>query len=180
MTKMSLLLVTIVFLTASALSQEKIADSPASKRDERVTSVQTDVLTNIKAVYAADIETVVGYTHSKVIELMGGEEKMKVALQQALGQIKSKGMKIETLHFPADPTFLTGTANEFVIVPTKMIISAGGQRVESLNYQFGVRANGEKSWKYIEGSRINRENVGTLFPDFPTDYKFPPVYRKLL
>ena len=52
--------------------------------------------------------------------------------------------------------------------------------VESLNYQFGIRAIGTSKWTYIEGSRINKQNVRTLFSDFPSDYEFPEFYRKKL
>ena len=59
-----------------------------------------------------------------------------------------------------------------------MIIQVNGQRVESRNFQFGARSVDSKEWTYIEGSRINPENVRQLFPEFPADYKFPEFYRR--
>ncbi len=142
--------------------------------------VQEDVRKMASAVYGADVETVLGYTHPKILDLMGGRSRAKSALETAFSQFQSLGMKLESMTFPDDPTFLKTDVNHFVIVPTKSIISANAQRVESLNYQFGIRQIGTAKWKYIEGSRINRQNVTTLFPDFPADYEFPKFYRKKL
>jgi hypothetical protein len=35
-------------------------------------------------------------------------------------------------------------------------------------------------WTYVEGSRLTKENVQSLFPGFPASYQFPPFYRKKL
>jgi hypothetical protein len=153
---------------------------PDKKPLSDVEVVQADVRKNANAVYQGDIDTVLAYTHPKIIGMMGGVTRAKTVLTGTLSQIQTMGMTLESLTFPAEPTFLKSDANHFVIVPTKSIVVAAGQRLESLNYQFGIRAVGTTNWTYIEGSRINQENVGTLFPDFPADYEFPPFYRRKL
>ena len=142
--------------------------------------VQQDVRIVITGVYSADIDTVLSYTHPKIITMMGGQDQAKSTLKSALAQLASSGIQIESLVFPEDPKLLKTHAHDFAIVPTKLIVSAQGKRIESLNFQFGIREIGAKTWTYIEGSRINKENVRQLFPDFPTNYEFPNFYRKLL
>jgi hypothetical protein len=78
------------------------------------------------------------------------------------------------------PTFTNNAAHYFAVVPTKLVLTVKGQRLESLNYQFGVRDVAQTNWTYIEGSRITAENVRTFFPDFPSGFEFPKVYRKKL
>ena len=157
-----------------------ISDSPANSLSENEI-VQTDVRTNLNAVYKGDVETVLGYTHPKIIEMMGGRTQAKTVLKHTLSRILATGIAVESLAFPEDPTFLKTETNHFVFVPTKSIVIANGQRVESLNYQFGIKAIGTSRWTYIEGSRINKLNVRTMFPDFPSDYdEFPEFYRKKL
>ena len=142
--------------------------------------VQRDVCTILAAVYDADIDLVFEYTHPRVIELLGGQENAKVEFSALLSKLKSSGMKLESLTFPTSPTFLNSETNEFVIVPTLSIIAVGETRVESLNYQVGHREIGTSKWTYIEGSRINQQNVKEFFLDFPLDFKFPKFYRKKL
>ena len=151
--------------------------------DEELTEaqlVQQDVQKMIDAVYANDIDTLIGYTHPEIIELMGGEEEARTALTEALSQLAELNMTVESMTYPSEPVFLEGGDSRFVIVPTLSIIAANGRRVESLNYQFGILDAGASTWKYVEGSRINSDNVQMLFPDFPDDYEFPETYRHLI
>jgi hypothetical protein len=161
------------------------ADAPDnSKEKDRLSTaaqlVQADVRRTVTAVYDGDLETVLKFTHPKIIEQMGGQAQAKTTTQSALNQVQAAGMKIESLVFPAAPIFTNGPAHEFVVVPTKLVLSVKGQRLESLNYQFGVRDLPQTNWTYIEGSRITVENVRTLFPDFPSGFEFPKVSRKKL
>ncbi|MGD9126473.1 MAG: hypothetical protein PVH19_03760 [Planctomycetia bacterium] len=148
--------------------------------EEEVKLVQEDVRKMSQAVYDADIPTILDYTHPTIIEKMGGRSQVESALKGMLSQVQSIGMKLESMTFPAAPDFLETEERRFVIVPTKSIVSANGQQLESLNYQFGIQEKGTTAWKYIEGSRINQQNVRSLFPDFPPNYQFPEIYRKKL
>jgi hypothetical protein len=111
---------------------------------------------------------------------MGGASKATNILKNTFQQFQSKGMKLESHTFPKEPIFLKSDRHAFAIVPTKSIIVAQGQRLESLNYQFGIKQSGQTNWTYIEGSRINSTNVVELFPDFPKNFVFPTFYRKKL
>ncbi len=142
--------------------------------------VQSDVSRLLKAVYASDVDTVLDLTHTKTIEIMGGKAQAQTALKDALQQIQMAGMKLESFDFPKDPTYLRSDVRQFAIVPTKSLIVAHGQRIESLNYQFGVKEAGASNWTYIEGSRINSSNANNIFPDFPVNFQFPDFYRKKL
>jgi hypothetical protein len=163
--------------------KEMAAGSPVivvEGNSNAVKQVQTDVSRILSAVYSNDLETVLAYTNPKIIEMMGGKTKATSTLQDALQGIQPAEMSLESLSFPTAPTFLKGDHHEFVIVPTKSIIIARGQRLESLNYQFGVKDSGRTNWTYIEGSRINSTNVIQLFPDFPSNFVFPSFHRKKL
>ena len=142
--------------------------------------VQTDVERILRAVYAGDIETVDKFTHPKIIQMLGGPIQARSSLMLALDQVQASGMKIESLVFPVAPTFTNGTTHQFAVVPTKLVITVSGQRFESLNYQLGVREMNQTNWSYLEGSRVRADNVKSFFPDFPTSYAFPNIYRKQL
>ncbi len=166
----------ILFLAAIATSA--VASTPGSPSEER--QVQRDVQTAHRALYSGDVDTVLRYTHPRAIDLLGGASAARQGLMQAVERILKASMKVESLSFPARPEFLEGGGRRFVIVPTLIVMSANGQRLESLNYQFGVLEPGSREWKYLEGSRINKDNVQLLFPGFPASYEFPPFYRKKL
>jgi hypothetical protein len=142
--------------------------------------VQADVKALVAAMYGSDVDTMVRYTHPAVIEAQGGEEQTRKVVQETLLKVQEMGIQLESMTFPAPPDFLEGGGRRFAVVPTLSIVSARGQRLESLNYQLGVLEPGAKGWTYVEGSRINKDNVQSLFPGFPASYDFPAFYRKKL
>jgi hypothetical protein len=147
---------------------------------QKVVPVQQDVIDLSRAVFEGDIDTVVRFTHPAVIQLAGGEDQLRQTLKAAMAQFASAGMKLESLSFPSAPTFLEGGGHRFVVVPTLSVTVVQGQRVESLNYQMGSFDETASRWTYIEGSRVNSDNVQLLFPGFPQDFEFPSIYRKRL
>ncbi|PQO41660.1 hypothetical protein [Blastopirellula marina] len=153
-------------------------DSKADWKD--TDQVQKDVREMITATYGGEPEELLKFTHPKVVALMGGPEQTKKTLKLILGKFKEMGMKLDEFKFSADPIFLETEQSHFVIVPTNSIMSMGGKKVESQNYQFGQKSKSDKTWKYIEGSRLNQDNVRQFFPDFPKDFEFPKTKRDLL
>jgi hypothetical protein len=112
--------------------------------------------------------------------MLGGMEAARKRLQETSLKFKSVGMQLESLTFPRPPEFLSGGGRRFAVVPTLSIISASGQRIESLNFLLGVVEPDSSQWTYVDGSRINKELVQKLFPGFPASYEFPATYRKKL
>ncbi|MDB5336897.1 MAG: hypothetical protein JWN70_2516 [Planctomycetaceae bacterium] len=172
----------VVMLVATTNQAPKVQEAP--KVDVQVGEkdrVQSDVRSIINALYSGDVDTGLRFTSPKVIELMGGAAKAKSELTIAQSKIQSIGLKIESLTFPNDPTFMQTAGNQYVFVPTFATFSApGGQRLESLNFQLGARVAGAPDWTYVEGSRVSNANVKALFPDFPVGAVFPGTYRKKL
>ena len=152
------------------------AEPPVDEKKSK--AVQADVKEIIDAVYDADVDVILEHTHPVIIDSMGGKEKAEEFLETSLKKTKADGLKVEDFSFPADPIFVEGKENEYVIVPTKLAIVMGKEKIESVNFQFGTRKAGDEKWVYLEGSRINSQVLSKLFPDFPPDYKFPEISRK--
>jgi hypothetical protein len=118
-------------------------------------------------------------TYPKVLA-MGGEVAVRRALQEAGQQVQRLGMSIESRGFQDPPMIIIGAQRSYAIVPTHAVMAAGDTRVESYNFQFGVREQSAVTWTYLEGSRINSDMLAEWFPDFPADYRFPRVSREKL
>jgi hypothetical protein len=164
----------VVLITLLAARAEAVQPATETAR------VQQDVRALNDALYNADVETVIRYTHPSVIAMLGGIQSARKMVQDAVLFIKSTGLRVESLTFPRPPDFLEAGGRRFAVIPTLSILSANGQRLESLNFQLGVLEPNSTDWTYVEGSRLTKENVQSLFPGFPAAYRFPPFYRKKL
>lgn len=157
-----------------------LAATAAPAFSDELEPVQRDVKELLQAMYRGDLDTVLRFSHPKAIETLGGPSVARAAMEMAIQHILDIGMTLEAFSFPRPPEYVEGIERRFAIVPTLSIMAAQGQRIESLNYQFGVLEPGADGWTYLEGSRINQQNVRGFFPDFPADYVFPEFYRKRL
>ncbi len=133
--------------------------------------VQTDIRTLIKATYERDFPSVLKYTHPKIIAAMGGRAQAESTLETTFAKIGP--MTSESFEFPETPTYLETDRNYYVIVPTLSIMSANGQQVESLNFQFGMprkRRQTGNTWK-------DHESIKGIFgpssQTFPRPLSFP-------
>jgi len=168
-----------LFFVTVAISLAAFAQGAASASD--IELVQRDVRTLIGAVYSGDLDTVIRFTHPRVVTSLGGSSSARATLARVLAQTQSAGMKLESLVFPNQPVFLQGDGRrQYVVVPTRLVIMANGQRLESFNFQFGVREPGGAGWTYMEGSRVTPQLLSAWFPDFPASHKFPTISRKKL
>ena len=166
----------ILCLCLAMLAIPAFGSDPELSAEAR--AVQEDVRKISSAVYKSDIDTTISFTHPGILELLGGEAKARETIAAAFAQFRTTGIKVESLDFPQAPDFVPGVTDDYVIVPTKTIMSANGQRVLSMNFQFGIRPKSGSKWTYMEGSRVTTEVLEALFPDFPVDYTFPAVSRE--
>jgi hypothetical protein len=141
-------------------------------------TVQRDVESMLRALYAGDVATVVDHTAPVVLEGLGGRERALATIEQSMSAMSKQGLRLESFTFPRPPEFVETDLAVFAVVPTLIVVELRGQRIESLNYQFGVLYRGQERWRYAEGSRIKQDNVRSLFPSFPESYRFPEIYRK--
>lgn len=153
--------------------------SAAARADERALGeqLQADVRTLLEASYGSDPEPVLRLTHPAIIEELGGSDKARAAFRQAMSTVKRVGLKIEKFEFPAPPTFVEGERRRFAIIPTRLVVSAGDQHLDSRNFQVGVYDPIGKKWTYVEGSKFDAKLRSRYFKDFPADYEFPATTR---
>ena len=144
--------------------------------------VQADARRLQNAIRDGEKAAFIELTHPIIIESMGGPEQAESDLDDALADMQSAGMVIESMTFPADPRFFSSDTTDFVFVPMLTTFTVGGQRIESLSYLLGAKPRQTSKWTYIDGSQIElqNQNVDTWFPDFPAGQTYPDTYKKTL
>jgi hypothetical protein len=157
-----------------------VASTSTAEISGEAAAVQRDVEGIVRAIYRGDVDTVMHSTHPNVIRLMGGPDVARKSLDAICAQVAKSGMTLESFSFPEAPRFFAAGGTRYVYVPTRSVVSMNGKRFESLNFQLGVLDPGASHWTYLEGSRLNPQNIQRLLPGFPDDQPFPPIHRKAL
>jgi hypothetical protein len=136
--------------------------------------VQSDVRSYLSALYDGDVDRVVHLTHSKVIELDGGDWHFRLHQTNMARMMRGAKMRLLKVAFPSSPRFLEGEkGRRFVIVPHIKVVSAiDGRRDKVEDFKLGILEPGATDWKYV-GGEIGEKGIQTVFPDFPPEVELP-------
>jgi hypothetical protein len=124
---------------------------------------------------------VVDLTHPKIVEQMGGRQKMIAVLEVGSKEMKSKGfqpcsIKVDT---PSDP--VKAGLDQYVVVPFLTEIKVPGGRLLQKASVVGVSGDRGKTWVFVNGD-LGRKKIKEVLPNLPEQLKIPekqrPVFEK--
>jgi hypothetical protein len=138
-------------------------------------NVEADAARVFDALYRwGDVDALLEHCHPQLIQASGGKDGARRAFEHLVGEVQSSGIKIESFAIPGSTELVSTDYSDFAIVPTRGIFRLpGGGRVASWSFQLAVRKPGEKDWGFVDGSRLNEDNLWVLFPDFPKTVRLP-------
>ncbi len=152
------------------------ADPPSPKQvaKERVEELNT-------AVIKEDYAKVVDFTHPKIVELIGGREKMIAVMEAGTKDMKAKGFALRSVKVdePSEP--VVAGAEQYVVVPFLLEMKAPGGRLLQKAFVIGVSGDTGKTWTFVNGD-LDLAKVKLVLPKLPEDLKLPkrekPVFEK--
>lgn len=124
------------------------------------------------ALVKGDYATVADLTHPRIVEGMGGREKMLEVMTRGLDEMKAGGVEIISVKVldPAAP--VKGGSETYIFVPFDLEMKAPGKRISSRGGLVGVTGDGGKTWKFIDTSP-GRAALKKALPDLPDSLEFP-------
>ena len=126
-----------------------------------------------RAFVEGDYARLADYTHPKVLEKMGGRERLVAFLKKGVADMKAQGF--ETLSYEnADPTQVLAVGREtYAVVPGKVRVRTPGGVYAGGAFMVAVSADGGKSWKFVSGSSADPAKLRILFPAVAGRLKLP-------
>jgi hypothetical protein len=127
-----------------------------------------------------DYEKFVGYTHPKLVKLIGGQEKMIEVVKSSLAGMKSRGFTIQSYTVGDTTGMVAKGADRFAIVPATMIVNASGATVTTNSFLVGISEDGGKHWTFLDGAKATPQNIRILVPNYPEELKLPEKQRPVI
>ncbi len=127
-----------------------------------------------EALLKEDYAKVIDLTYPKVVELLGGREKMIGALADGMRQLKEKGFAFRSVEVGEPADFIEGGKDTFVVVPTTTEMTAPGGRFIVKSYLLGISPDGGKAWTFVDGNGIGTpEKREKILPKLPEKLELP-------
>lgn len=127
-----------------------------------------------KAVLEGDYAKVADSTHPKVVEIMGGREKMIETTKTIMKSLKDQGISINSHVVGKAETPVIDGKSAYLVIPTTMVLKTEGMKVTVESYLLGMSTDGGKTWLFVDGSGMDNPMVkDKVFPKLPDGLKLP-------
>ncbi len=129
-----------------------------------------------------DFGKYVAYTNPKVLQRLGGRDKMIGVLQTTVADMKAKGFRVKS-YTVGEPGEVVGEGSErFAIVPTVTVMAVPKAVMTLKTFLVAASSDGGQSWSFIDGTETTEQEIRQLLPNLPPEVRLPrkqaPVVEK--
>jgi hypothetical protein len=153
----------------------------AEEKPEQVAKRQADEVA--QATIKGDFKKLAELTYPKVIEMIGGRERMIEKMEEWQKDMKAKGYAFRSAKVEDALPLVAGGLEVFTVVPFTLEMKAPTGKATMKSFLLGISADKGKTWTFVDGSGIsNREMAKKLLPNLPATLQLPkkekPVFTK--
>jgi hypothetical protein len=174
---MTIRLASSLILLALCLSAGAAEDKPESVAKRKANEIA-------QATVKGDFDKIADFTYPKVVDQMGGREKMIGAMKIGFNEMKSRGIEFRSAKVEDALPLMAGGSEVFTVVPFTLEMKVPGGRTTMKSFLLGISADKGKTWTFLDGSGIGKDETMAkrLLPNLPKELKLPktekPVFQK--
>lgn len=130
-----------------------------------------------------DFDKVASLTYPKLVELMGGRERMVAFLNQGVKQAEAENVTFLSNTVGQPEEIISVERQLFAVIPTTLKMRVPEGILTGQSFLIGVSKDQGENWTFVGGSGgVNREKLKVLFPAAADKLKLPelkpPVLQK--
>ena len=154
----------------------------ADPQTERVRALAAE---NSAALSSGNYARLVELTYPKIVEMIGGRDKMIETLRRGSEDMKAHGSAILGAEVSEPKEVVTANDRQFAIVPMTVRVQVPDGTLHSKGFLIAVSDHG-KTWTFIDGAGFMREpgkekeKLAQVLPDFPPQLSLPSREQPVL
>jgi len=164
---------TSLALIAIAVSAQLASADPQTERIRKLAAENSAALTS------GNYPRLVELTYPKVVEMIGGRDKMIETLRRGSGDMKAHGSAILGADVSEPKEIVTAGNKQFAIVPMTVRVQVPDGTLRSKGFLIAVSEDRGETWTFIDGAGLTREpgkereKLAQVLPDFPPQLSLP-------
>ena len=158
----------VPLLAAAAVAQEQLGEEAAKR-------LQTQAEESGRAFIEGDYGRLADYTYPKLVELIGGREKLIEVVRKGVDGMKAEGFLPLSSVPSAAVQVLRAGRQTYAIVPLKFKMRAPTQILVSDSFMIAISEDEGKNWKFLSGASVDEAKLKVLLPDAAGKLKLPTV-----
>jgi hypothetical protein len=174
----------LVFCFTAGLADDKQFNKGAVAPEDNPEKVAKSKANEVvQATIKGEYDKVADFTYPKVVEMMGGREKMISVMKTAFKEMKAKGFETRSVKVGDPSPLVAGNTEVYTIVPFTLEMKVPGGSAIGKSFLLGISADKGKTWTFVDGSGISTEKKKKkLLPHLPEELKLPkpekPVFHR--
>ena len=147
--------------------------------DAQTQQIRTLAEENSLALISGNYARLVDLAYPKVVELVGGRDKMIEALRTSSEDMKANGSKILGAELSEPKEVVPAGDKRFAIVPMTVRLQVPTGALRSKGFLIAVSEDRGKTWTFVDSAGLvsepgkEREKLAQILPDFPSQLKLP-------
>ena len=120
-----------------------------------------------------DLDKFASLTNPKLVQAMGGRERMIELLKSGQKEMATRGIQLLSASLQPKVELAQGGDDWFAVVPYDLEMSVPEGRALIKTWLLGISADQGKSWTFVDGGKLNADGAKRLFPHFPAKLTLP-------
>lgn len=121
-----------------------------------------------------DWKKVLELTSPRLIDFIGGEQKMLSDIKRADTKLKNSGLKLVSFELSQPlQEYKTSEGDIFCAVPARLCFKGEESKLYSEAPILAISSDEGLTWTFISVAEINRIDLVNIFPKFPKEMKLP-------
>ena len=162
----TLLLVSLLSVGAGA--QEQLSEAAAKR-------LQAQAEECGRAFIEGNFERLADCTFPKLVELIGGREKLLEAVRKDVAEMKAEGFEPLSQTHSAPTQVLRVGSQTYAVLPIKFKMRTSKEILASDSFMIGVSGDGGQNWKFLSADSTDEARMKLLLPDAAGKLKLPPA-----
>lgn len=150
-----------------------VAQSPPATT-ENYPNLETQAKEVSDALARKDYARFMDLTYGKVIELLGGREKMIATMSQQLKEMEAEGVTLQSSTSGAPTQYVHDAGSIYAVLPMTLKIKARNGIFQAESSMIGVSSDGGANWTFIDASGKDQNELKTLLPNVADRLNLPP------
>lgn len=120
------------------------------------------------------------FSHPKVVEMIGGREKLIQATTAAMGRMEKEGYIFKNVNFKEPSKFIKKGNETQVTIRQEILMKTPKGKILADYTLIGISNDNGKNWKFIDTSGKSKEVMRKYFPNLSPDIVIKPKTQKLI
>ncbi len=161
-----------LFITALAFGTAPAAHAQVPGAADSLRAQAARMVNGLKS---GDYTTFLHYLHPKVVEMAGGADNLKNALQQMTQQLSTAGMSFQSITIDSLSDFIkTGTELQATLRQHTAVKMPDGRSVATSTL-IGISADNGKHWKFVDTHNKTLADMRQAMPNLSSRLVIPPT-----